>query len=304
LRTRESTLVAAPLFHALGFAHFTLAVGLSSKLVLQRRFDPERTLRLVAQEGCTGLIVVPIMLQRILDLGDEVIDRYDLSRLRILFSAGSALAPELCVRAMDTFGEVLYNLYGSTEVAWASIATPEDLRAAPGTAGRPPRGTKVRILDDDGRARPAGQTGRIFVSNEMQFEGYSGGGTKEVIDGLMSSGDVGHLGEHGRLFVEGRDDDMIVSGGENVFPQEVEELLATHDAISEAAVVGIPDEEFGQRLRAFVVPTDGRAVDEREIKAFVRDNLARYKVPRDVVPVDELPRNPLGKVLRRELAGR
>jgi acyl-CoA synthetase (AMP-forming)/AMP-acid ligase II len=303
-RVREATMVAAPLFHSLGFAHLTLALGLSSTLVVQRRFDPERTVRLTAEYGCTALVVVPIMLQRILELGEETLRRYDLSRLRIVFSAGSALAPELCVRAMDTFGDVLYNLYGSTEVAWASIATPQDLRAAPGTAGRPPRGTRVRILDEEGHPLPPGATGRIFVTNELQFEGYSGGGSKEVIDGFMSSGDVGHFDEAGRLFVDGRDDDMIVSGGENVFPQEVEELLTTHEAINEAAVVGVDDEEFGKRLRAFVVTADGAGVTEDEVKDYVRRNLARYKVPRDVVFVDELPRNPLGKILKRELGER
>ena len=156
---------------------------------------------------------------------------------------------------MDHFGENLYNLYGSTEVAWATIATPEDLREAPGTAGKPPRGTVVRIYDEEGQPVDDGETGRIFVGNDLQFEGYTGGGNKDVIDGLMSSGDVGHFDDEGRLFVDGRDDDMIVSGGENVFPQEVEELLEGHDAVKEAAVFGVDDEKFGQRLKAVVVTT-------------------------------------------------
>jgi fatty-acyl-CoA synthase len=179
---------------------------------------------------------------------------------------------------------------------------PDELRAAPGTAGRPPRGAVVRILDEHGRDVPQGQTGRIFVANANQFDGYTGGGGKEIIDGLMSSGDVGHFDENGLLFVDGRDDDMIVSGGENVFPREVEDLLSDHDDVVEAAVIGVPDPDFGQRLKGFVVPKPGAAVDEAALKDYVKRNLARYKVPREIVFLDELPRNPTGKVLKRVLA--
>jgi fatty-acyl-CoA synthase len=202
---------------------------------------------------------------------------------------------------MDLFGDNLYNLYGSTEVAWATIATPEDLRAAPGTAGRPPRGTVVRLYDDDGSPVQPGRTGRIFVGNELAFEGYTGGGGKDAIEGLLSSGDVGHFDPGGRLFIDGRDDDMIVSGGENVFPGEVEDLLAGHEAIAEAAVFGVADEDFGQRLKAVVVVRDGHDLEADEVKRFVKSNLAGYKVPRDVDFVAELPRTSTGKVLKREL---
>ena len=256
---------------------------------------------MTAQHQATALAVVPVMLQRILELGEEVISRYDLSALRVIALSGSALSPSLCEKALEVFGPVLYNLYGSTEVAWAAIATPEDLAAAPGTVGRPPRGTVVKLLDEEGREVPQGETGRIFVANEMLFEGYTGGGTKDVVDGLMATGDVGHFDEDARLFVDGRDDDMIVSGGENVFPQEVEELLHRHDAVGDAAVVGVPDDEWGQRLRAVVVKRKGKKLSEDQIKSYVKEHLARYKVPRDVAFVDELPRNATGKVLKREL---
>jgi acyl-CoA synthetase (AMP-forming)/AMP-acid ligase II len=301
LKARETTMIAAPMFHSWGYAHFTLALPLSSTLVLRRKFDAEDTLRAVAQHRATTLALVPVMLQRILDLGPETISRYDLSALKIISLSGSALPGEMATRAMDVFGDVLYNLYGSTEVAWATIATPEDLRAAPGTAGRPPLGTLVKLLDSDGREVPQGQSGRIFVANEMMFEGYTGGGGKEMIQGLMSTGDVGHLDEGGRLFVDGRDDEMIVSGGENVFPREVEDLLADHGEIEEVAVVGVEDPEFGQRLKAFVVPRNGTVLTEEEIQTYVKQNLARYKVPREVVFMAELPRNATGKVLKREL---
>ena len=301
LRARERTMIAAPMFHSWGFAHFTLAMGLCTTIVLKRKFDPESTLSLTAQHECTGLVVVPVMLQRILELDDEVLRRYDLSRVKAVPVSGSALAPAVSDRWMELFGDNLYNLYGSTEVAWATIATPEDLHAAPGTAGRPPRGTVVQLYDDDGLPVAPGETGRIFVGNELAFEGYTGGGGKDAIGGLLSSGDVGHFDAGGRLFVDGRDDDMIVSGGENVFPGEVEDLLAGHDAIVEAAVFGVEDDQFGQRLRAVVVVREGREVSVEDVKRYVKENLAGYKVPRDVHFLDELPRTSTGKVLKREL---
>jgi acyl-coenzyme A synthetase/AMP-(fatty) acid ligase len=203
---------------------------------------------------------------------------------------------------MDAFGDNLYNLYGSTEVAWASIATPADMRAAPGTAGKPPRGTVVKLYGDEENEVPPGETGRIFVGNELMFEGYTGGGSKDMIGNLMATGDVGRFDDAGRLFVEGRDDEMIVSGGENVFPKEVEDLLSRHEAVAEAAAVGVEDKDFGQRLRAFVVLEEGKDASEDDLKGHVKQNLARYKVPREIVFIDELPRNATGKVLKRELA--
>jgi len=301
LRARQHTMIAAPLFHSWGFAHFTLGLGLSSTLVLRRRFDPEDTLSAIAQHECTVLAVVPVMLQRMLELEPEVIDKYDVRSLRVIAASGSALPGELAIKVMDRFGDVLYNLYGSTEVAWATIATPKDLRAAPGTAGKPPRGTVVRLLDDGGKDVPQGETGRIFVGNEMMFDGYTGGGNKDMVDGLMSSGDVGHFDKGGRLFVDGRDDEMIVSGGENVFPREVEDLISDHEAIDEVAVVGVDDEKFGQRLKAFAVKKKGKNVTEAELQAYVKKNLANFKTPREIEFMKELPRNATGKVLKREL---
>jgi fatty-acyl-CoA synthase len=302
LHARERTMIAAPMFHSWGFAHFTLGLALSSTLILRRRFDPEATLRAVAEHRAEALVVVPVMLQRILELPAEVRARYDVSSLRVIAASGSALPGDLATRAMDEFGDILYNLYGSTEVAWATIATPEDMRAAPGTAGRPPRGTLVKLLDAEGAEVPQGETGRIFVGNELVFEGYTGGGGKEIVGGLMSTGDVGHLDEGGRLFVDGRDDEMIVSGGENVFPREVEDLLAAREEVEECAVIGVPDAEFGQRLKAFVVLRDGASMTAEAVQEHVKANLARFKVPREVVFLDALPRNATGKILKRELS--
>jgi fatty-acyl-CoA synthase len=302
LRYGWRTHIAAPLFHTWGFAHLALAMLLGSTVVLRRRFDAEGCLEAVEDERCDSLVVIPVMMQRMLNLPQDTLAAHPLPHLEVTAASGSALPGDLATTWMDTFGDNLYNIYGSTEVAYASIATPEDLRAAPTSAGKPPWGTVVKILDHAGHELPTGETGRIFVGNGLLFEGYTGGGeSKEVIDGLMSSGDVGRFDVDGRLYVEGRDDDMIVSGGENVFPQEVEDCLSRHESVVEVAAMGVDDDQFGKRLRAFVVVRSPRP-SEDELKDWVRQNLARYKVPREIVFLDELPRNATGKILKRELA--
>jgi acyl-CoA synthetase (AMP-forming)/AMP-acid ligase II len=300
LRTSDTTLVAAPMFHSWGLANAGLALVLGATIVTARRFDPEECLRLIEEHRVTVLAAVPVMIQRIMALPEEVRRRYDTSSLRVVGLSGSALAGELATRFMDEFGDVIYSLYGSTEVGWASIADPKDLRAAPGTAGRVPAGVEVKLFDEDGKEVPAGETGRIFVRSSLLFDNYTGGGGKDVIDGFMSSGDMGYFDDDGRLFVAGRDDDMIVSGGENVFPREVEDLLAEHQSVDEVAVIGVDDPDFGQRLVAFVVPS-GDGVDEDELKEHVRGQLARHKVPRQIVSIDTMPRNTTGKILKRDL---
>jgi fatty-acyl-CoA synthase len=301
-RSREVTELCAPMFHALGFTQAIMGVGLGSTLVLRRRFEPEATLESLERHRASAMVLVPVMLRRLVDLGEERIRARGLSALRIIFVSGSALGADLAQRAMELFGPVVYNLYGSTEIAYATIATPEDLRVEPSTVGKVVRGTIVKLIDETGREVPRGDTGRVFVGNISQFEGYTGGGGKEQVEGLMASGDVGHFDAEGRLYIDGRDDEMIVSGGENVFPAEVEDLLAGHDQVLEAAAIGVEDQSFGQRLRAFVVPREGASPTEDELKSYVKENLAGYKVPREIVFVGELPRNPTGKVIKRELA--
>jgi acyl-CoA synthetase (AMP-forming)/AMP-acid ligase II len=301
LRYGWRTHIAAPLFHTWGFAHLALSMLLGSTVVLRRRFDPEECLVVTEQEHCESLVVIPVMLQRILDLPHETLGRHPLPHLKVTAASGSSLPGDLALEWMDTFGDNLYNIYGSTEVAYASIATPRDLRAAPTSAGKPPWATVVKVLGPDGRELAQGESGRIFVGNAMLFEGYTGGGeSKELVDGLMSSGDIGRYDEHGRLYVEGRDDEMIVSGGENVFPQEVEDCLSRHEAVVEVAAIGVVDAQFGQRLKVFVVPGEP-APSVEELKDWVKQNLARYKVPREFVFLDELPRNATGKIVKREL---
>ncbi|HEY5172854.1 MAG TPA: AMP-binding protein [Acidimicrobiia bacterium] len=303
-RAQEKMVVAAPCFHAWGFANATTSLLLGDTMVLERHFDPEQSLALIARHRAEVFVAVPVMLLRMLELPAEVRARYDTSSLRFVPLSGSALPGDLATRFMDAFGDVIYNLYGSTEVGSVSVATPADLRAAPTTAGLPPRGTLVRLLDDHDHDVPAGARGRIFVRGPLTFSGYTDGGSKLVVDGFMHTGDTGHVDREGRLFVDGRDDEMIVSGGENVFPSEVENVLTRHPGVVEAAVVGIPDPEFGSRLKAFVVARPDAALDAEAVRAYIRENLARFKVPREVEFVDELPRNGTGKVLRSELERR
>jgi fatty-acyl-CoA synthase len=296
-RSGDIAVIPTPLFHAWGLAQLTIAAATASTAVLVRRFDVEATLTAVETHRATVLAVVPVMIQRI--LAADGAEEHDMSSLRVVAASGSALPAAVATAWMDRFGDNLYNLYGSTEVGQATLATPADLRAAPGTAGRVIDGTVVEVVDENGEAVDVGVTGLIVVGNDAQFTEYTGGGTKDRIRGLMSSGDVGYFDSEGRLFVTGRADDMIVSGGENVFPLEIEELLLSHDGIVDAAVVGVPDDEFGQRLAAFIVRSGD--LDEADVRSFVAGRLARHKVPRDVTFVDELPRNTTGKLLRSEI---
>ncbi|MBV8346207.1 MAG: acyl-CoA synthetase [Mycolicibacterium sp.] len=300
-RSGEVTSLPAPMFHALGYLHATIAMTLGSTLVLRRKFRPTTVLEDIEKYRATALVVVPVMLSRILDAMDKLDRKPDLSSLRIVFVSGSQLGAELATRSLKELGPVIYNLYGSTEIAFATIARPQDLEINPATVGPVVKGVKVKILDEQGKQMPQGEVGRIFVGNTFPFEGYTGGGGKQIIDGLLSSGDMGYFDDNGLLYVTGRDDEMIVSGGENVFPAEVEDLISGHPEVVEATALGVDDPEWGARLRAFVVKQENSSLDEDTVKKYVREHLARYKVPREVVFLDELPRNSTGKILKREL---
>ncbi|MCW2613388.1 MAG: fadD12 [Frankiales bacterium] len=299
LRARQTTVIAAPVFHAWGLGHLSLGMLLGSTVVLQRRFDPERVLQAVEEHRATVLVVVPVMLERLVEAARH--GGHDTSSLRVIASSGSALPGDLVRRVQDVFGPVLHNLYGSTEVAYAAVATPEDLQADPRTAGRPPHGVTLRVVDEQGRDVPTGTPGRIFVGSGLAFEGYTDGSDKDRLDGLVSTGDLGVVDASGRLTVLGRDDDMVVIGGENVHPGQVEDVLAEDPSVAEVAVVDEPDEVYGVRLVAHVVAAPGATVDAGHLQDLVRQRLARFAVPREVRLIDALPRNATGKVLRKEL---
>ncbi len=300
----ESVVVVAPMFHAWGFSQLIFAASMACTVVTRRKFDPEATLELIDRHRATGLCVVPVMFDRIMELPDEVRNKYSGRSLRFAAASGSRMRPDVVIGFMDQFGDVIYNNYNATEAGMIATATPQDLRAAPDTAGKPAGGTEIRILDQDFNEMPSREVGGIYVRNSTQFDGYTSGKTKDFHEGFMSSGDVGYFDDAGRLFVVGRDDEMIVSGGENVYPIEVEKTLTAHPEIAEASVIGVDDEQFGQRLAAFVVLNDGASATPDLLKQHVRENLANYKVPRDITILDELPRSSTGKIVRRELQDR
>ncbi|WP_260765280.1 acyl-CoA ligase FadD12 [Mycobacterium sp. SMC-4] len=302
-RAEEPIVIAAPMFHAWGFSQLLFAALLACPIITRRRFDPEATLEMVDRHRATGLAVVPVMFDRIMDLPASVRNRYSGKSLRFATASGSRMRPDVVISFMNQFGDVIYNNYNATEAGMIATATPEDLRAAPDTAGRPADGTEIRILDADFNEVPAGQTGQIFVRSGTLFDGYTSGKTKDFHDGFMASGDMGYLDQTGRLFVVGRDDEMIVSGGENVYPIEVENTLIDHPGVSEATVLGVDDDQYGQRLAAFVVLAGSQTAQPSvdDLKQHVRDNLANYKVPRDITILPELPRGSTGKILRNEL---
>ena len=297
----STVVLASPLFHSWGLINFGFGLMTAPTYVLRRKFSAEQVLADIEAYSAEVLVVVPLMMQRMVDLDPDILAGADVSSLRITAASGSALAGDLATAYMDTFNDSVYNFYGATEVGWATIASPEDLRAAPGTAGRAPWRTIVKILDDSGNEVPTGEKGTIYVGNDMPFGGYTDGNTKKFAGNLMSTGDIGYFDDGGRLFVAGRDDDMIVSGGENVFPRELEDCLANHPDVADVVVTGIDDATYGQRLAAYVVLRDGASLTHDDIVVYAKDRVARFAVPKATQFLDELPRNPTGKVMKREL---
>jgi acyl-coenzyme A synthetase/AMP-(fatty) acid ligase len=270
-------------------------------VVIGRRFDPEQTLRTIQERSCSTLITVPIMLQRIMALPERVRAAYDTSSLRVTAVSGSRLPGDLANAFMDAFPVELCNVYGSTEAGWVSIATASDLRAHPHTAGRPATGAEIAILDAEGRPVPRGTTGRIFAANGMHFEGYTGGVPMETRNGMLFLGDIGHFDDNGLLYIDGRADEMVVSGGENVFPGAAEDVIARLPQVREVAVTSVADPEYGERLAAYIVTAPGQRLDADTVRVHVRSELARYAVPRDVHFRSHLPRNAMGKVVPHRL---
>lgn len=296
-KREDRILCPAPLFHSFGLATMSFALGLGATVILPRKFDPIETLRMIDEHGATAVSLVPVMIRRIVSLPDADKKRFDLSSLRILLASGSAMSHDLKTAAAELFGEVVYDLYGSTEVGWVAIARPEDIKTHPASVGRPATGVEIAIFDNDGERVRDGSTGEIHVRSDTIFEGYTSGDSKAQRDGFVSIGDLGRLDENGFLYVESRSDDMVVIGGENVYPIEIEGVIESLPGVTEVSVQGIPDPEYGHVLAAFVV---GDATEEEVVEA-CKEELASYKVPRAVRFLPELPRNATGKVLKREL---
>ncbi|WP_067706523.1 AMP-binding protein [Nocardia yamanashiensis] len=309
--SRRDVLVAAPpFFHGFGLAILIGGLALGATVVMRRRFDPLQTLADIERHRATVLVGVPVMLQRLMAVPAARRREFDTRSLRLAVTGAAPISPATISAFIDAFGPILINGYGSTEAGVVALATTTDLAAAPKTVGRPAIGVSVRILRADRTPAPTGETGTIFARGGIGYHGYvadrsSPTPTKEVVDGYVNTGDMGHFDAAGRLYIDGRDDDMIVSGGENIYPKEVEDVLADHPAIADAVVIGVPDQEYGQVLRAYLVPVLGVEIPSADaLKSHIRGRLERYKVPKEFLVLEEIPRNPSGKVLRRELDAR
>jgi fatty-acyl-CoA synthase len=299
LRRSDVVYLPAPLFHSFGLLTLSLGSALGATFVLPDRFDAKESLSLMAEHRVTAAAFVPVMMRRILDLPARQ-RRPEPQGLRAVLASGSSIPPEMREEIRRFFGDVLYDLYGSTEGGWVAVATPSDIAADPRTAGRPVRGVEVAVFDEEGQRVPRGEHGVLHVRSGALFEGYQSGESASERDGFLSMGDMGWLDDEGRLFVEGRADDMVVVGGENVYPAEVEEVISKVRGVDDVAVVGVPDRQYGHVLAAFVVGS----ASPRAIETAAERDLASFKVPRTIEVVDELPRTPTGKVLRRELVER
>jgi acyl-CoA synthetase (AMP-forming)/AMP-acid ligase II len=301
LRMGSRNAVPVPMFHGLGLGMSILTMALGGTILTRRRFNAEEMLVQASQYRADAIIAVPVILARILDLPEAVRARHPLRSLRVVLSSGARLDPTLAQRFMDAYGDVVYNGYGTSEVGIGALATPADLREEPETVGRPVIGCPVRILDENDR--PAGPhiTGRVFVGGDLTFDSYTGGGSKAVVENMTSTDDTGYFDEAGRLFIVGRQDDMIVSGGENVYPHAVENALAEHPDIADNAVIGVPDEHYGERLAAFIIARPDSNIDEAALREYLKDKVSRFEQPRDIAFVEKIPRSPQGKVLQNEL---
>jgi acyl-CoA synthetase (AMP-forming)/AMP-acid ligase II len=288
--------VPAPLFHAFGLLTFSLTLLVGATTVLPDAFDAAETFTLVERHRATGLAAVPVMLRRMLQVDDPAAERADLSSLRILLASGDAMPPELRADIAERFGPVLHDLYGSTEAGWVAVATPDVLADRPESVGRPVPGVEVRVLDDDGHELPPEEHGEIHVTSAARFKGYTH--ETSVDGGAVATGDLGYVDDDGVLYVAGRADDMVIVGGENVYPVEVEAVIDQVDGVEDAAVLGVDDDDLGQVLAAFVTGD----VDPEEVRRRCREQLASFKVPRQIEVLDELPRTTTGKLRRGELA--
>lgn len=304
MRADDRHLVVCPLYHSAAPAFVAIMLSLGATVVLMNHFDAEAALDLIQRERVTCSLMVPTMLVRMANLPQATRDRYDTSSLRWVMSGAAPLTTEAARRFMDAFGPLLWNFYGATETGLVTLAGPGDHVGRPGTIGRMLRGNEIRLLGDDGRDVPRGEIGELYARNSTLISGYHRNAeatSSAQRDGFFSVGDLGRVDADGYYFLESRKHDMVISGGVNIYPREIEDHLHAHPAILEAAVIGVPDPEWGETLRAFVVVRDGERVSEAEVIAFCREGLADFKRPRQVTFLPELPRNPTGKVLKREL---
>ncbi|MGG7102441.1 class I adenylate-forming enzyme family protein [Rhodococcus sp. 24CO] len=298
-------LMSLPMHHSAGpsFTRVTLQGG--GLVVFQRRFDAESALRLIEQHRITHWVAVPTMLQRILSLPEETLTRHDVSSVQFIGGGAAPFGAHIKERAIDLFGEVLYELYGCTEAGMLTGATPSDLRERPASSGRPFRHVDLKIVDEDGTEVPTGTTGEIVVKTPVVISGYIGRGPLGpdalLPGGFYRTGDVGHIDEDGYLYIYDRVSDMVIAGGVNIYPAEIEAVLNAHPDVVMAAVVGVPHEELGEQPVAAIQPREGSTVTAEDLLSYCDGRLAKYKWPRQFHFINEMPISPMGKLLKREL---
>ena len=294
-------LIVSPLYHSAGQVFLLMHIGLGCTIHLQGHFEPEATLRTLSTHRIHSVFLVPTMLHRILALPDEVHEATPTPELRAIVCGAAPFPQALRERAAWRFGpEAIFDFYGATELGWVTLANGVEMLERPGTVGRPIPGQQVAVRGDDGQPLPTGEVGTLWVRNEQTMEGYlnhpEAGGRKA---GWTTVEDLGRVDDDGYVYLAGRSRDMVISGGVNLYPAEIEDVLAHHPAVRDVAVVGLPDEEWGERLAAVIVPEGD--IDVAALALWARERLAGFKVPRQWEVVEELPRNATGKVLKRDL---
>ena len=300
------TAVVGPLYHAGPNSSARVALERAETIVVMPRFDPEELLRHIEEQRLTHLSLVPIMLVRMLKLPQEVRQRYDMSSLENATHGGAPCAPQVKRQMLEWWGPVLCETYGSTEAGLVTYATAQQWLDRPGTVGQPFPGSAIRILDPEGKQLPPGEVGEIYVDpgdNALPFTYRNNEAQRAAIerDGFFTNGDMGYLDADGFLFVTDRKRDMVISGGVNIYPAEIEHALLASPEVADCAVFGIPDEEYGEALAAAVVPSAGHVPTPESLRTWLRERLASYKIPKVYELRGSLPREAMGKVFKNEL---
>jgi long-chain acyl-CoA synthetase len=303
LTEASRTIITAPMYHSAPNATAMFALQIGATAVLQSRFDAEDLLRLIDRHQITALQLVPTMFVQLLNLPDDVRSRYDVSSLVHVVHTAAPCPPDIKRRMIEWWGPVIYEFYGSTETGAVTFCSSEEWLAHPGTVGRPVDGATVKILDDNGRELPAGAIGDVYSRHEALSEfSYQGDlPTPDQVDSLVSSGDVGYLDQDGFLHICDRKVDMVILGGTNVYPAEIESVLGGMPDVADCAVFGVPDERLGEVLAAVIQLTPGSSVGAEDVTAFLREHIANFKVPKVIEFRAELPREDSGKIFKRRL---
>jgi long-chain acyl-CoA synthetase len=298
-------LLATPLYHSAPNRAALSTWFVGGEIVLRSKFDAEETLQLIEQYSITHSFMVPTMLIRLLKLPKEVRDKYDVSSLKHVVHAGAHCPPDVKRAIIEWWGPVLFEYYGGTETGAVTYCTSEEALAHPGTVGRAVADATIRILDDAGNDCPTGTPGEIFCRlhsiPDFTYQGNHEARLEIEQHGLVTCGDIGYLDEEGYLFLSDRKNDMVISGGVNIYPAEIEAALFAHEDVHDCAVFGLPDEEFGEQVVAAILPEQGIDLDEDKLKTFLRQKIAGYMLPRRFIQVNELPRDDNGKVFKRKL---